>query len=104
MLWEGSEIKEADVVRRPDIGVILPFLQVVKEPAEIDEGAVVPVCLGTNLQLDVDESLVIEADFDIKDEIFVENFFAQFIWVQDFYGPNFVWFQMKQCADQSFQE
>ncbi len=61
------------MVCRSDIRVVLPFLQAVKNPAQIRQRTVIPELLCPDLQLDIDDRRVIQHYFDIKDKILVAH-------------------------------
>ena len=54
------EINDTDMVGRPDVKIVFPFLKMIEEPAEIGEGAVIPEILSPDLQLDIDDRFAVE--------------------------------------------
>ena len=83
MLRERREVKEADMVCGHDVGVGLPLLQVVKESAEVDEGAVIPIILWSDRELDIDDLRVIEQELNVQDKTLAADIVSQFDRVQD---------------------
>ena len=73
MFIKRRNVKDADVVCWHDIRVQGAFLQVVEEPAEGDEGTVIPVTLRPDLEFDVDHFPVVEQDLDVEDKILVAD-------------------------------
>lgn len=66
-----------------DVGVGLPLLQVVKESAEVDEGAVIPIILWSDRELDIDDLRVIEQELNVQDKTLAADIVSQFDRVQD---------------------
>ena len=54
------EINDTDMVGRPDVKIVFPFLKMIEELAEIGEGAVIPEILSPDLQLDIDDRFAVE--------------------------------------------
>ena len=54
------EINDTDMVGRPDVKIVFPFLKMIEEPAEIREEAVIPEILSPDLQLDIDDCFAVE--------------------------------------------
>ena len=96
-------IKNPDVVRRHDIGIIIPAFKVPEEPAQIREGAVVPEILLPDLQFDVNDRRAVEQDLDIKDVLLVPRPAAEFDRIEHRYGLHFFRCQAEQCAGQPSQ-
>jgi hypothetical protein len=76
--------------------------ELIKAAAEIRKRTFGPVEFIVDLHFQIDKSIVIHPDIDIKDEVFVINGFAKLDGIRDFERFDSVQIEMKQRTNQLF--
>ena len=73
---------------RFDRNIVVSFIQVVENPAEINKGAVCPIVFIYDLQFQIDNSMIVQLYFDIKEKCFLVYMFSKFDRIANFDREN----------------
>ena len=88
MLRKKREIQNTDLQNGSDILIGIAWLQAVKVPAEIAQGTFYPVMLIDDLQFQIQDSMIIQEDFDVQNKCLVRDRSAQFDRIGDLRGTH----------------
>ncbi len=83
--------------------IILSGIEVIEGTAKVTQRALGPVIFIDDLHFQIDDDIVIQNDFDIKDKCLLIDGAAQFNGIGYHSGLNLFGLQVEQCADQAPQ-
>lgn len=88
---------------RFDRNIVFAFIQIVENPAEINKGAVCPIVFIYDLELQIDNSMIVQFYLDIKEECFLVYTFSEFDRIADFDRENRFNIKVQQRSNQQLQ-
>lgn len=88
---------------RFDRNIVVSFIQVVENPAEINKGAVCPIVFIYDLQFQIDNSMIVQLYFDIKEKCFLVYMFSKFDRIANFDRENGFNVKVQQGSYQQLQ-